>query len=557
MKKLHMFGIGTALVAAVLLITTSVPPAYAGSVDPLNLPLAQASNFSLTFLGSFKVPQGSGNGLFAYGGEAMSVNGADMYLGGTYYYNNGANHTGGIGEVQIPTLVGVPAYDGSNATATIVENPVLPGGGTGPSTLNCGQASSNTYCDFLGTLVYNNTLYVTVAPFFDTTNGANGFLVGARTNLSSWGAVNSASAPCLSGTPARCTQRYFAGALGVVPSIWQPYLGGPCYGVGGPFLAIESNAINGFGFFTFNCAAYNTSGGVIPVSESLDYYYGGVTPRDPSPFMLQYRSFSGPFPLTGGGGCSETLTAAPVNGATTAEFASPFGGCDSASDDGAYQITFSDGEKRLVHLTNGNVNIPDNLYTCNYGVTGCSSFPALTGCPAGGCTASVVMNPVGDNYFSEYDGPLGYGFIVPGSRTLLYISVHEYGPPGRRGTGCYPNASGANDTAISSDTGNYVRVQLTAYDLNQLYEARQGKIPVYSISPYTFWSFPNWRLAANAVNNCAAMPGSGSFFFDPATNILYGTFSSNSYGYGNTIVEEWRVNPLGALPNPPSGVQVN
>ena len=558
MKKI--FALRVAFMCFLAFVTACplyVMAATTTSPTPLDLPLAQSSNFSLTFLGSFKIPQGSGSGLFAYGGSAMSVSGSTMYITGMYYYNSGNSYASAIGAVQIPSLSGTPAYDGSNGVASIITSPVLPGGGSGPPSLNCGQGASSTNCAFLGSLVYNGQFYLTVAPFFDTANGANGFIVGANPNLTGWGTVNSASTSCLSGVPERCTQRYFAGALGVVPSIWRPYLGGPCYEVNGPFLAIESNAINGFGFSTFDCGVYKSAGGAIPVSESLDYYYGGVTPRGPSPYMLQERSFSGPFPLSGGGGCSETVTLPPTNGDTSAVLTSGFSGCDTAGPYGVYQVTFSDGEKRIVHLTNGNTGVPDGLYACNYGMTGCSSFPALTNCPAGGCSTAVTVNPMGDNYFSEYDGPVGYGFIVPGSRSLIYISSHEYGPDQVRGGGCNKNASGSDDAPIAPDTANYDRVQITAYDLAQLYQAQQGKIPVYSITPYAFWSFPNWRVAANASNNCASMNGTGSFFFDPMTNILYGTFSSNTYGYGNMIVEEWRVNPLGVAPSPPTAVQVN
>jgi hypothetical protein len=545
--------------AGVWLICICSVQAATPSVNPLALPLVQSTNFSLTFMGSFRIPPGATNNQFTYGGEAMSVNGNTMYMTGLYYFNNGADNAAALGAIQIPQLTGVPAFDGSNGAATILTNPLVPVDSSGNPALNCGQAAAKTYCVLQGSLVYNNKLYITVAPFYDTTNGANGFILGANTDLSGWGVMNSASAPCLNSSESvtRCTQRYFAGALGVVPEIWRPYLGGPCYEVNGPYLAIESNAINGFGFSTFDCAAYNPSGGSIPVSESLDYYYGGVTPREPSPYMLQYRSFSGPFPLSGGGGCADVLKAAPQNGDTSVILAAGFPGCDGAGADGPYQVTFSDGEQRLVHLTNGNADIPDGLYTCSYGVTGCSSFPALTSCPAGGCSTSISVRPMGDNYFSEYDGPTGYAFIVPGSRSLLYISIHEYGPAGSRGSGCNKNASGSNDTPVSGDTAYYRRVQITAYDLNQLYEARQGQIPVYSVTPYSFWDFPNWRAAANAANNCAGLAGNGSFYFDPTTNILYGTFSSNDYGYGNMIVDEWKVNPLGPTPSSPSGVQVN
>ena len=397
---------------------------------------------------------------------------------------------------------------------------------------------------------------MTVAPFYDTKNGANGFILGAKTNLSGWGAVNSASTACLSGKPMQCTQRFFAGSLGVVPSVWRSYLGGPCYEANGPFLAIQSNAINGFGFSTFDCGAYNSTGGTIPLEESLDYYYAGIISREPSLYGLNYRSLSGPFPFSGGG-CQVTLTSGPSNGSTSVVMTTGFSGCDGINSDGPYQIGFSDGETRVVHLTPGNANVPDGLYKCYYGVTGCASFPALANCPAGGCAATATINPMGDNYFSEYDGPLGYAFIVPGSRSLLYISVHQYGPSAARGSGCDKGASGSNDTALVGDSGNYRRLQITAYDLKQLYEAHAGQIADYSITPYSFWEFPNWKVAANATNNCVGMPGTGSFFFDPTTDILYGTFSSNHYGYGDMIVEEWRVNPLGPTPSAPAGVQVN
>lgn len=558
MKRLHKSFLALAAAAAALFVF-SASTCMAVTASPLTLPLVQSTNFSMTFLGSFKIPPGSATGAFAYGGEAMSVSGNTMYMTGLYYYNNGgsAMDARAIGSVQIPALSGTPTYDGSNGTATVITDPVLPVDANGVPTLNCGQAASDTYCVLQGSLVYDGKLLITVAPLYDTQGGANGFVLGANADLTNWGVVNSAASPCLSASAVGCSQRYFAGALGVVPSIWQQYLGGPCYEVNGPFLSIESNAINGFGFSTFDCAAYTSTGGVIPVSESLDYYYGHETARAPSPYMLQYRSFSGPFPLSGGGGCTATLTAGPMNGASTVTLAQGFAGCETSAPYGPYQIRFSDGETRIVHLTDGNASVPDMLYSCNYGVTGCQSFPALENCPAGGCSASVTINPMGDNYFSEYDGPVGYGFIVPGTRSLLYISMHAYGPSEVRGGGCNKNASGSNDTPVGADTMDYDRAQITAYDLDQLYEAHEGRIPVYSISPYAFWQFPNWQAASNAVNNCAQMAGTGSFFFDPTTNILYGSFSSNTYGYGNIIVEEWRVNSIGPAPSSPTGVQVN
>lgn len=614
-----------------------------GSSSPLNLPLVQSTSGTFTFLGSFKVPVGGGS-TFSYGGEAMSVNGTTMYLAGDYYT---------LGSVQIPTLSGTPAYDGSNGLATVITNATCIGTPSGPcvgpptqsalttlttggslpastayyvyvtaangagqtnvsneetittgsttatnslgvswtaqsnstgyyvwigtsskgennyfyvaggsstsytvttatgtsgtlpvvneTSLNCGQAASVTHCALQGSLVYNGNLYISAAPFYDTAGGANGFLAEANTSLTSFGLINSASTSCL--TAGLCTYRYFAGALGVVPSIWQPYLGGPCYEVNGPFLAVASAAINGFGFSTFNCGSYNPSGAAVPVTDGLDYYYGGVS-RRPNQYALSYRNLTGSLPLAGGNGCAVTLATAPVNGNTTATLSAGFAGCNTTAPDNPYIITFSDGETRLVHLTNTSTAVPDGLYTCYFGVTGCASFPALTNCPTGGCTTSATVNPVGDNYLSEYDGPLGYGFIVPGSRSLLFISVHQYGPAETRGTGCDTGASGSNDTPISPDTLHYSRLQVTAYDLKDIYNAMQGSQTVYATNPYSYWEFPDWQQVANTTTNCPEMKGNGSFFFDPTTDILYGTLSSNTYGSGNMIVDEWKVNTL-------------
>ncbi len=621
--------------------------------SPLNLPLVTSSTSLLTFLGSFKVPAGTGDA-FSYGGGAMSVNGTTMYLTGDYRT---------FGSVQIPTLgtgscgTGLPCYDGSNGTATIITEPQCPatpsgpcvspptqsalttattggsipdstayyvvvtavngagqttvsneetittGASTSPNTntltaswsvasnatgynvwigtatgaessyfavsggstttytittatgtsgtlpkvnsteINCGQIPDSTYCTLDGSLVYNGNVYFSIAPFYDTAGAANGFLAQTNTSLTSWGLVNAASGPCFSLSPG-CSQRNFAGSLGVVPAIWQPYLGGPCYVAEGPYLAILSaGGVNGLNFSTFNCAAYSGSGATIPVSEGLDYYYGGLT-RRPNQYALSYRNFTGPLPLAGGNGCAVTLTAPPVNGNTSAILTAGFAGCNTAAPDGPFDITFSDGEVRLVHLTNANANIPDNLYTCYYGTTGCTSFPALTNCPSGGCSTSATINPVGDNYFSEYDGALGYAFIPPGSRSLLFISVHQYGPDETRGTGCDTGASGSNDTPISPDVNHYRRVQITAYDLRDIYSAMQGNSAVYATNPYAFWDFPNWAQAANTTNGCPEINSPSSFYFDPTTNVLYGTFSSNTYGSGNMIVDEWKVNPL-------------
>ncbi len=628
-----------------------------GAVNPLNLPLLTTTQVQglFTFLGSFKGPgPGSTPSDFNYAGNAMSVTGTTMYIGATVSNSSGGSYAG-IGAFTIPTLSGAPSYTGGNGgPATTLINPTMENNGTS-STLNCGQASSGTHCSLMGSIVYNGNLYISVAPFFDTTNGANGFLFDANTALTTWGTVNAAtpSTGCTTaGSNPSCTQRYFAGTLGVVPSIWQKYLGGPCYEAAGPGLAIASNNVAGLNFSTFNCASYNPSGGAVNIKEGLDYYYQGLF-RDPgSPEQLSYRQFTGPFPLaggptptlaapvqiaattattggtlaagtyyyvvtamfgegettasneesitttgstsantvswdavpdatqyriyrgtasgaedallstmlsgtttfkdTGGAGAAQsppttnttggayTLTAVPTNGTTSVTLSTPFVS-STAAPVGPFQITFSDGETRLVHLTGGNASVPDKLFTCYYGVTGCQSFPALANCPSGGCSTAVTINPMGDAYLSEYTGWLGYAFIVPGTRTLLYIQQIQYGPSAARGDSCNPNASGSNDYSIPPDTSPYDELEIFAYDLRDVYAGMQGQQPVYQAVPYEHWEFPNWQTIANS--NCGLLAGSGSFFFDPATNKLYGSFTSNDYGSGNLVVDEWSVNP--------------
>lgn len=92
-----------------------------GSTSPLSLPLVSSGAPIFRFLGSFKVP-------FAPDGGGMSVSGNTLYVAGLDYdpYNSGA-YVDGLGAVQIPTLSGTPAYDGSNGgTATVDYSPTAP-----------------------------------------------------------------------------------------------------------------------------------------------------------------------------------------------------------------------------------------------------------------------------------------------------------------------------------------------------------------------------------------------------------------------------------------------
>jgi hypothetical protein len=102
-------------------------------------------------------------------------------------------------------------------------------------------------------------------------------------------------------------------------------------------------------------------------------------------------------------------------------------------------------------------------------------------------------NP-GDNYVTVYDGPHGCGFIVPGSRTLLYLHCHMYGPAGpEHSDPCNLSASGTNCTPVPPDTKTYKRIQLEAFDIKALVDNKNAGGPPDALRPYAWWEFPNWK----------------------------------------------------------------
>lgn len=501
---------------------------------PLTCPLVQSSDTIFTFLGSFKAPA-----TFAYMGGSMSTSGTTMYFSGAVTTNAGVCY--GEGSFAIPTLSGAPAYDGSNAaTATAIVLPTVPVDGSNNPTINwgdstgCGGTNGNI---FTGSLVYGGKLYLTGGYSFDSSKQITSWILSASTNLTGFGTPNGAS------TSNGTYPRFFAGPLGLVPATWQPYLGGPAYVASasqGATFSITTSSPAGFLFATFDPATVVSGGGNVSLTELLDYYWQG-TDYQPETEQLSYRSFSGPF----GSAIARTLASSLTGGATSATLSTAFQPPYPAEQSGGtylYQMTFSDGETRNAALTVGSTSVPST-----------GTFTALT-C-SGGCTTSVTIKPYGDNYVTEYDGALGYGFFVPGSRSFLYISQHSYGPLANRfgsngttGTSpCDPNgnASSNNDAPWSPDTNAYRQLQITAYDVTNFYNAKQGNQAVYAANPYAFWTFPgasNLLVSAQPgqAQGCINIGYPGAFYFDPSTNILYGSVA-NAPNNGNNIIYEWSV----------------
>lgn len=181
------------------------------------------------------------------------------------------------------------------------------------------NSANNT---FTGIQEYNGELYVTGGSSFSGCNGDDlGWVVTESPSLGpDWGTVNTAS-NSITGTSTE-SSRYYASPIALLPSIWQPYFG-TMYEAGGPSLSnVSCYGKLGATFQEFNPADISPTGGQVPITTALGYYYsGGLV----NPESLAGRQFSGPFPTcTQTASCSPsptgypvTLSTAPTSGATS------------------------------------------------------------------------------------------------------------------------------------------------------------------------------------------------------------------------------------------------
>jgi hypothetical protein len=175
---------------------------------------------------------------------------------------------------------------------------------------------------------------------------------------------------------------------------------------------------------------------------------------------------------------------------------------------------------------------------------------------------------VGDNYISCYDGPVACCIIPPGSRSLLFIHLHQYGPGGNPGSNpCDTGASGSNATPIAPDTHAYYRLQVTAYDIAALVANHQAGGAQDAVKPYGWWELPNWKTILGNSSTCpvnldtVGRESTAWGAFDQINNLLY--LSGDSRG-NNGIFYVWKVGSQSATtttstppaPNPPTSVSV-
>lgn len=215
---------------------------------------------------------------------------------------------------------------------------------------------------------------------------------------------------------------------------------------------------------------------------------------------------------------------------------------------GYWQICFSDGECRTVHLQGGNTDTPEA--TVPFPLAGSSdpsTFAPLTGCTiAAPCTAAVTMAPLGDNYVTPYDNPYGYGFFWPNTSTFATLTAHLNGPHRGRDAYniCFTGASSSNSIPLKPDTAPTISLEFNLFNASDLYSIAHGSPAPYALNPYATVAFPG---ASNLFesNGCLVNESgaTGWVFFDPTTNILYvaPTGSYGSQAAGGVVVYEYQI----------------
>lgn len=429
--------------------------ALAQTVDPTTLPLVTSNTPLFTYLGTFRGPA---DGAFQYGAGAMSVSGSTSSALGNLYANGLQQGTPNLGLMTIPDPTGANGkYSGSEVASTLIAPKQIPGIGSGSVTT--------------GSLVYGSQLYVTEGLVYDATGAQNTFLVPMKPDFTSQGA------PCSANGNAGSINRMFSNYMGIVPAIWQPYLGGPAFIAGGPGgeggLSIISQLCCGYGFSTFDPTKV-IPGQPIAIREWINWPYDTQSSGNPE------------------------------------------------------------------HVS------------------------ALW--PAGTFTQSnwTSSNP-GNNYISCYDRPIGCAFIPDGSRSLLFVHWHSYGPSGGpHSSPCNTNASGSNETPVAPDTSPYIRMQVVAFDLAEVIKSRNGGGAVTAVLPYAWWEFPNWQSIIGSASSCpidASWPGNAWAAFDPVARPdgTHRMYWNGNFGGTNGTVYVFSVAGLDSstLPNAPGNVSVS
>lgn len=426
--------------------------AGAQAVDPLSLPLATSSTPLLSYIGRFNGPSDQS---FQYGGGSLGVVNSSPGVLGQLCANGlqQGNNCFGIMNIPAPTGSGGTTYAGSETATTVIP---------GTTQIPCGSLGNSSNATVVtGGTIYGGKSYVTVAVNYDATGTQDAWLVVGNPNLTGFGT------PCgAQGSAGTHYSRMFSQGLALVPTLWQPLLGGPLAIVGGiGGLSVISNQSCGYAYATFNPANV-VSGQPVAIREWLTYPYTNT----------------------------------------------------------------------------GNTQQVSKLW---------GLYPS---------SQSNWGGQVGDNLVCPYAPPVGTGFIVPGTRTLLFVQCAAYGPASApHSSPCDSGASGGNDTPISPDTQPYRRLQLVAYDLASVISLRNSGASIDAAKPYAWWPFPN---AASIFGSGCYIAGGWAYKTFAAYDIYnQRLYLSMGWPGVNGTVYVFKVggsDPGGSaqVPDPPTNLQV-
>jgi hypothetical protein len=458
-------------------------------------------------------------------------------------------------------------------------------------------------CTFGGTMVENGKLYVDAAATYDNGGGTTGWIVQSTLPITGtgWGAIN---VPLLNGTPNAEYSRSLNGPIYQTPPEWAPYFGQDFSSSGNGLSIVSNNIPQGPSYQAFNITDITQQGANTPIFPILLYTVSNNTLTNandfsgPFPICTQTNSCSpsaSGYPATlsstpTAGDISETIalpsgtvtaianisTTSDVPNATITSITSgtlsnsgiaytvtdtggafpsgtsfnpsysyapgstlgpgvyPMGVPSKAVNNDiltltpngyqrapAWTMTFSDGEKRIG-------TISGSTFTFS---------PALTG----NSSKAVTLAPMGNKWNTDYDGPVGTGFWVPGTSTFISIYYHKDGPPRTR-TVADP-CGGANAStsffALAPDKGEYGQVLMLLYNANDLYKqvSNPGAYPPSTALPYATVEFPDETHLFNS-SGCGTV---GSYqnswaSFDYTNNTLYvAPGNADLYEYKLTI----------------------
>jgi len=490
------------------------------SGDPLEQPLLDLNGSIFTYVNSFKILSSTNAN---YGCGAMGINPAAGGAGGVLWLSGLEQATGGVMfAVTLPTLAALqsgPQTVGSYLVAP-VNPPNLTGGSPAAHNTGCMYDAANARLLLSQGISYPGVVGSTVIATVDT---------GLTTFGAPCGITDSYYGP-------QATGRGYAGPMGPVPAIWQPVLGGNAFIAPGFGLnEVEENLCNGSGLCTFDTNSVSSGGGNIPVTPWLYWPYSGPPLPSWGSTTLGGRpnvtaSLSGStltisaIALTGlVPGVGSYLLCAAITGVGAAVISAPI--AVNADGTGTYAVNAWNGSAYVP----GSFSVPTGPMFVSNTATG--------PCPAYECTSCVTtLGQGGDDLASEYEGPQGTTIFPAGTRTLLQLHIHCYGPRaegaeyGTCPAGCNQNASGMNDP---------YRVQLTGWDGAAVYENRMDGGAPNAVLPYQFVSFPGYAALWGSCPGVASCKDPGWAVVDQVNNLLYASLPYLEYGQINVGV--WQI----------------